>query len=205
MLAQPTLVKAERRVFHAYWQDGLLDIVAGVCVILIGAGALLGALVPMLGTSIVGVFVWQAARRAITDPRLGSVVFSERRIRQMRHGLIAIVSLGLVVGGNLVTRIWLKDSPTSFSQWFAPAIPATILAAMSMSCAVALGLWRFVAYGAIFAIAGLGIADATMEPWWGLVAGGTAMALWGAVMLRRFLREFPKLPGDADTDTEAEA
>ena len=198
MPTQSILTKAERRIFRAFWQDGLLDIIAGAAVALIGAGWLFGAFVPSLALPIVGVFVWQEARRRITEPRLGSVEFSEGRVRDIRYGLIAIVSLGLVVGGNLVTRIWLADSPTPFSRWFAPAIPAAIIAAMSLSGAAALGLWRFVGYGAVFGAAGLTVAAVEGEPWWALIGGGAVVTLCGAAMLARFLRRFPKLPNEAD-------
>ena len=194
MITQPDLGVTERRIFRAYWQDGVLDLLAGVSAAVIGVGALFGVLVPMMGVPIVAVFAWQVARRRITEPRLGSVVFSERRVRQMRCGLIAIASLGLVVGGNLVTRVWVHRSESSFSEWFAPAIPAMIVAAMSMSCAAALGLWRFVVYGVIFALAGLGMAEGALEPGWALVGGGLVVAGWGVVMLVRFVHRHPALP-----------
>ncbi len=126
------------------------------------------------------------------------MTFSVKRQREMLHGLIAVLCLGLVVGGNLVTRIWLNQSQSSFTQWFAPAIPATIVAAMSLSCAAAVGLWRFVVYGLIFAIAGLSVAATATEPWWGLAGGGTAAILWGAIMFARFLRNFPKRSKEAE-------
>lgn len=190
----PSLAATEKRVFHASWQDGLLDIIAGITVALIGTGGLLGVLTSTLGLPIVGIIAWHTARRKITQPRLGFVVFSTRRRHDLRHGLVAILSLGVVVGGFLVTRIWQAHSP--FAEWFAPAIPATILATLALSCAAALNLWRFVAYGLIFAAAGLGAAATRIEPWWCLVVGGVAIATWGVFMLIGFLREFPKLSNE---------
>ncbi|MGD8451905.1 MAG: hypothetical protein PVJ57_08810 [Phycisphaerae bacterium] len=198
MFRGPNLAATEKRIFRAFWQDGLLDIVAGTTIVLIGVGWSCGVLIPMLAMPIVGIIVWQSARHRITEPRLGSVVFSARRLHQLRHGLIAILSLGLVVGGNLVTRVWLKRTDSPLATWFAPAIPVTILAAMSLSCAAALGLWRFLVYGILFAAVGLALATAEMEPWWGLVAGGAAVAAWGVIMLVTFLREFPRLPSEAE-------
>lgn len=198
MLATPSLAATERRVFRAYWQDGLLDLITGVVIILVGVGGLCDALVPLLALPIVGVFAWRFARRSITEPRFGSVVFSPRRVHQLRHGLVAILSLGLVVGGNLVTRLWLGRTHTPFAEWFAPAIPATILLAMSLSCAFVLGLWRFVVYALLFGAAGLWVSAVRLEPWWALVAVGAAIALWGAVLLATFLREFPKLSNEVE-------
>jgi hypothetical protein len=198
MPSRPNLASTEKRLFRAFWQDGLLDLIAGVITALVGVGALCGALVPMLALPIVGVFAWQWARQRITAPRLGSVVFSPRRRHQLKHGLIAILSLGLVVGGNLVTRVWLPDVHSSLAAWFVPAIPATIVAAMCLSCSVALGLWRFLLYGLLFAAVGLGAAATGLEPWWGLVAGGAAVALSGAVMLAVFLRNYAALSNEVE-------
>jgi len=126
------------------------------------------------------------------------VVFSAQRRRDLKHGLVAILSLGLVVGGSLVTWVWSGESHSTFAQWFAPAIPATIVAAMSLSCAAALGLWRFVGYSLLFALAGMIVAVAGVEPWWGLIIGGIAVTMCGTVMLSRFIHNFPKLSDEAE-------
>ncbi len=192
------LAKAERRIFSAFWQDGLLDLVAGATVVLIGAGWLVNLLLPMLALPIVAMFVWQAVRKRVTEPRLGSVVFSAKRRHDLNHRLVAILLLGLVVGGSLVTSVWWGDLHSTFAQWFAPAIPATILAAMSLSCAAAIALWRFVGYSAFFALAGLIVAAVGLEPWWGLIIGGIAVMICGAVMLSRFIHDFPRLSDESE-------
>lgn len=198
MARQPSLTLTEKRVFHAFWQDGLLDVVAGATIAGIGLGWLCGVFVPMVALPIVGVFAWQSARRRVTEPRMGSVAFSTQRRHRLVHGLIAIFSLGVVVGGNLVTRVWFGRTHSALAQWFAPAIPVTIVAAMSLSCAAALGLWRFLLYGIILFLVGLGLAGADLEPWWGLIAGGAVIAICGAVMLAAFLRDFPILPSETE-------
>jgi len=193
MATKQTLAPLERKVFRSFWQDGVIDLLAGMSTILIGIGWLVDLVPLTLGVPILAIITWTGIRRMVTEPRLGHVTFSSKRRRDMVHGWIAVLSLGLVVGGNLVTRTWLGGSHSSASQWFAPAIPAMIVAAMSLSCAAALGLWRFVFYGVIFVASGLAIAELRVEPWWGLVFGGVVVASWGGVLLLRFLRTFPVL------------
>lgn len=192
----PNLTQTERRVFRAYWQDGLLDLAVGTSLALVGAGWLCGLWMAALGVPLVAVLAWRVARRGITEPRLGAVVFSARRRRDLTHGLIAILSLGLVVAGSLIARIWATQADWSFAHWFAPAIPAFIVAAMSLSCSAALGLWRFFVYGVMLAALGLGAAELACEPWWALVAGGGIIAGWGVVLLVSFLRAFPRLSNE---------
>ena len=116
----------------------------------------------------------------------------------MVHAWIAILSLGLVVGGNLVVKVWADKSDSASLEWFAPAIPAIIVAAMSFSCAAALGLWRFFVYGMVFVVVGETVASLKLEPWVGLLAGGGAVTAWGAVLLFRFLREFAVLSNEVE-------
>ncbi|MCO6436901.1 MAG: hypothetical protein J5J06_07425 [Phycisphaerae bacterium] len=188
--------RVEKRVFHAYWQDGLLDILAGVSVMAIGLGWLLGVLVAGMGVPIVAIFVWGVLRRRVTEPRLGRVTFSDWRNREMKLGMIAIVSLGIVLFGFVGTRIARGGPPTPLAQWFAPAIPAFLLVLLCLSCAEALRLGRFVIHALAFATSGLIAAAVGIEPGWSLILAGAFVACWGVYMLKRFLRSFPPLPAE---------
>lgn len=191
MAKKPILDRLEKKVFRSYWQDGVIDLLAGISTILIGVGWLVDLFPLTLGVPILAIIAWAGIRQRVTEPRLGNVTFSSKRRRDMVHGWIAVLSLGLVVGGNLITRIWMDGSYSSASEWFAPAIPAFIIAAMSLSCAAALGLWRFFFYSVIFAACGLAVAELRTEPWWGLVLGGTLVSISGSILLVRFLLAFP--------------
>lgn len=134
-MATPNLAKVEQRIFRSYWQDGLLDLLAGVSAVLIGGSWLLDMFALSLGIPILAIYCWLWIRRRVTEPRFGHVVFSPKGQHDLKHGLIAIVALGLVVGGNLITRIWLNQQQSSFSEWFAPAIPGVIVVSSSRRCA----------------------------------------------------------------------
>jgi len=196
MQLSSNFAKAEKRVFYAYWQDGLLDIFAGASVAVIGVCWLLGGIVATLGLPIVAICLWTAVRRRVTEPRLGRVTFTAKRSHDLKHGLIAIVSLGIVLFGFIGSKLWRHGATSAFEQWLAPAIPALLLALMCLSCAEALRLGRFVIHALAFAAGGLIAAAARFEPVWALIIGGSFVTCWGAAMLRTFLRDFPPLPSE---------
>lgn len=194
MTVKLDLKRAERRIFRSYWSDGLLDMFVGASVLVIGLGWWAGAFVPSLAAPMVAFFLWGTVRKRVTEPRLGSVVFGERRRHDLWYGLVAIASLGLVVGGNLVTRTWMSNGHSGLAEWFAPAIPTTILAAMALSASAALGLWRFAGYGILLGATAIAAAATKGEPWHALIVAGTSITICGVLMLWAFLRHHPLPP-----------
>jgi hypothetical protein len=198
MNASPDLSATEARVFEAYWQDGVLDLIAGAGVVIIGVGWILGfvlvvALVPPLALA-----AWPILRQRVTVPRLGQVRFAARRRRTMRHGLVAVLSLGVLTGGWAVNHALNPGSTSAFLTWIAPGIPALILTAMALSAAEALRLLRFVGYAVGFALAAVAVAALDVEPGWALLAGGLIVTVNGARLLAGFVHEFPRLATEID-------
>lgn len=191
------LSATEAKVFRSWWQDGVLDLIAGSCVTLIGLGWLAGF--PLAGIAVppIALTAWPILRRRITEPRLGQVRFAARRRRDMRFGMIAVLSLGLVLGG-FVADLYRGGSDSQLLRWLAPAIPGSIVAALALSTAEALRLVRFVGYAAGFVAAALVVAALDADPGWALFAGGALVAASGARLLVRFLREFPVLSTEMD-------
>ncbi len=198
MAARSALASTEAKVFHAYWQDGILDLIAGAGAVLIGVGWVLGYVLSVVLVPALVLTAWPILRRRITDPRLGRVRFSARRRFTMLHGMIAVVSLGILLGGLTVTHVYRGTVTSQLVRWLAPGIPALILAALSLSAAAALGLLRFVGYAGGFVAAALLAAVLDADPGWAILLGGAVVCASGAVMLSRFLREFPPLAGDLD-------
>jgi hypothetical protein len=199
MQASLDLSATEARMFRAYWQDGLIDLLAGATLILIGLGWLLGIPLGVLSvTPGVAVVFWPLLRRTITEPRLGRVRFSAKRQFRMHHGAIALLALGVLLGGLVTTRVFLADQTSAFLRWIAPGIPVLIMAVLALSVSGVLRLLRFVGYAATFAIAAVIVAGATLEPGWALFGGGVVVTVMGGVLLVRFLREFPRLSQEMD-------
>ena len=184
------LAATEGKIFRAYWQDGVLDLLAGVSVLLIGVGWVAGFTLATVVVPPVALVTWPILRHRITDPRLGRVRFNARRRFEMRHGVIAVASLAVV--------LFMTDTPPAFPRWLVPGIPGLILAALALSAAAALRLVRFVAYAAVFMTAALIVCVLDGEPGWAIVAGGAAAAANGARMLASFFRDFPVLATEMD-------
>jgi peptidoglycan/LPS O-acetylase OafA/YrhL len=117
---------------------------------------------------------------------------------QLRHGLVAVLSLGVLLMG--LTLIHLSDAArdSAFVHWISPGIPGLILVAMCLSTAEAIRLPRFVGHAVAFLAAALVVAALDVDPGWALLAGGAVMASVGALLLARFLREHPELPDDLE-------
>ena len=167
----------ERRIYRHYWDDGLLDLFAGVGVALIGVSwmhgyAAAGAIVPA-----VLVPLWQPIRQRLVEPRLGLVEFSDSRERQNRKRLKLVAYLGIIA---LIAALELY-----FQRELLPAVPGTrlvaglpaiMLAALAVIAAMLIASARFLVYALI--LLAIGPAGA----WLGW-SPGAIMAVGGAVIL----------------------
>lgn len=196
-MTRTDLHATEARVFRAYWQDGLIDLLAGASVVAIGVGWIAGFVLASVVVPPIALSLWPLLRRRITEPRLGRVRFNARRRFEMRHGLIAVASLGVVLLGVFAERAW-RGSHSSFVEWVAPGIPALLLAALAVSSSVALRAPRFAGYAAGFVAAALVVSALDAEPGWSILAGGVIVTVTGARLLTTFLGAFPTLPAEMD-------
>jgi hypothetical protein len=185
--------RIEARVYRAYWQDGLLDLLAGLTVLLIGAGWVMGFVLASVVVPPVALVLWPLLRMRVTEPRLGHVRFNHQRMLNLRAGVASLLATGVILGGLVILKATQQGPPSAFERWLAPAIPALVLALLSLCCAGALQLIRLAAYAFVFAVSGLFIATLQAEPGWAMIVGGGTVGLAGVVMLGRFLRAFPPL------------
>lgn len=183
----------EKRIYQAYWQDGLLDLLAGVALVLTGVGWLAG-FIPAGGIApVLALVLWPGLRRRITEPRMGYVRFNGTRLRELRHGGLALLVLGLGFLAFILLTAAQGGPPSDLERWLAPAIPAFLVALLAISVAAALHLVRVTGYAAAFVLAGIAVAILNAEPGWALLAGGGLMFVAGALLLRRFLHAYPRL------------
>jgi hypothetical protein len=198
MTTGAAFASTEARLFRAWWQDGLLDLLAGACLVATGLGWLAGFVLAGALAPAVALPLWPLLRQRITRPRLGEVRFAAARRLRMRHGLVAVVSLGVVLLGFVALSLSEAEARSELLRWAAPAIPALLLAALALSAAEALRLLRFALYAAGFVAAGLVVASLEAEPGWAILAGGALVLASGIRLLAVFLREFPRLPSEMD-------
>jgi hypothetical protein len=187
------LERTEARIFTAWWQDGLIDLLAGIGITLIGVAWLLGW--PAIGAAVPAMIVplWGDLRSRITEGRLGRVRFSAERRRKLTRGNVAAIGLGALLLVINILMLVSIDTPSAWLRSMVPALPALLLALMGVVASLMLGLPRFLAYSAALGVAGLVVAAFDLEPGWAIAGGGIVIAIAGATLLRRFLAEFPRL------------
>ena len=91
-----TKSSVESKIVKMFWNDGLIDILAGMGVFLIGIAwqfnyVVLGAVAPALLVPL-----WKPLRQKITEPNLGLVEFSDRQQVRNRSFLVVAIGLGIL-------------------------------------------------------------------------------------------------------------
>jgi hypothetical protein len=184
----------ERRIHRVYWNDGTLDTIIGISLILIGIGWQLGQVALSAVIPGIAIPVWIALRKGMVEPRMGSVVFSDERRQRERHGMwltiaAGIVSLGIVVGLILFQRGGSGD----VLGYASPGIPAALIGVAGILNGILFQIQRLALYGCgAFVIAAVGILLG-LEPGLHLMTCGIPPLVTGAILLGRFLHEFPKI------------
>lgn len=179
----------ETRLFRAYWDDGLLDLLFGLGAMAVGVLWLadlvvFGAIVPAFVA-----LAWRPLRSAIVEPRGGWVEFSRARTESNRLKLRASVGIGV---GALVlvlaASLGIGAAGGLASAELSAAIPAALVGIMAALIGVGLMLGRFLAYGVAFVAIGILVALAGEAPGLAILLGGVVTSLCGGWLLARFLR-----------------
>ena len=187
--SRTTSASPESRLFRAYWDDGLLDVLFGVGAVAVGLLwmvelVVFGAIVPAFLA-----LAWNPLRRAIVEPRMGWVEFNAARTESNRRKLLAAVSIGLGALALVVVLVIAARSGNDLVPGdLAAALPAVLVGVMAGLIGVGLSLARFLGYALAFAAAGVLVALAGGEPGLAILLGGIVTLLSGAWLLTRFLR-----------------
>lgn len=187
------------RVYKAYWQDGSVDLFAGIGALCIGIAwitdtVVLGPIAPVIIISL-----WVPFRRRLIEPRLGHVRFDVARRRRLRRAhlvMFAIGCLALLLG--VATFFHFRGERADWLHDVIPALPGVLLGVGAVQAAFMFDMPRFAFYAIGFVLGGVGVAVAGIDPGWSLLAGGVIATIAGAVLLARFMRNFPPLPTDLD-------
>jgi len=179
----------ESRLFRQSWDDGLLDVFAGVGVVGIGLFwtfdlVALGAVVPALLVPF-----WNPLRRALVLPRAGLVEFSDARSGHNRRLLIGSGWLGLFMFALFVTSYFLVTPDAGpLLPLVIAGVPAVLLGLLAALAGLGLGLPRFLGYAGLLCVCGVGVVLADARPEVAMIAGGVLVLLNGTWLLGRFLR-----------------
>lgn len=190
-----TTGNTERKAFQSYWNDGLLDIMLGLVLVVTGLSwwqgvAVLGALFPAVCVS-----MWYLLRKRLVEPRMGYVEFSggrEVKIRSFRFGLVAFFA-GTMALGLVVYILWKGELTSDSVDWVA-AFPLVLVAIPALFFSVFTNCRRFTVYALMLLLAGVTVVLQGWDPHVGMIAGGVIILVTGLIILAIFLSRHPAQP-----------
>lgn len=177
----------EERLFQAYWDDGILDLVGGVAVLLIGVGYLMEQVLVEIAVAPFGVVAWTILRARIVEPRAGYVKLSRSRRERSSRELAATVGVGM---GMLILFVVLgvkvRVGNADLARWV-DGLPALLIALPALLTGALIRARRFSVYAAVFVLGAVSSVLMGFGPGVPLMVGGTGMGAVGATLLARFL------------------
>jgi hypothetical protein len=187
------------RVYEACWQDGSIDLFAGVAAAGIGVAwifdlVVMGPIAPALAIPL-----WVAFRRRVIEPRLGHVRFDSSRRRRLKRAHVVLIAVGcatLILG--VATYFASGGARPEWFRSVVPALPGVLVGIAGALSALMFAIPRLALYAVPFVLGGLGVAALDTDPGWALLAGGLVAATTGCVLLVRFAWQFPLLSNVLD-------
>lgn len=191
----------EQRAYMRYHEDGLLDLLVGLGILLAGLTMLVDLDFPLAALwVVVWVPIWMSGKKSITARRLPDVeVPKEHLAGMMRAGVFIVLMLVLALLAGMVV-LWGRATgsvPAGFLEGLREYLMVVlgVTGAFVMGVAAWLsGLGRLYAYAVLTAVAFVGgyLLNAPIALVVTVVA--SIITLWGGVMLVRFVRKYPIQP-----------
>lgn len=189
----------EQPAYMRYHQDGLLDLLVGLGVLLAGLTMLVDSDFPLAALwVVVWVPMWMSAKKWITARRLPDVeVPKEHLAGMMRAGVFIVLMLVLAVLAGMVV-LWGRSTgsvPAGFLEGLREYLMVVlgVTGAFVMGVAAWLsGLGRLYAYAMLTAVAFVGGYLLHAPIGLAVTVVASIIMLWGAGMLVRFVRKYPK-------------
>ena len=195
MNADVKLDAVEKSIYRYYWEDGLIDLLLGVGLLLIGLAWLSGLTALTMLVPVVLLPVWIMVRKRITVPRAGHVLFSPEH-NARTHQKLNITSL---IGFALMTLfgalyVYMRNDPTAGGEWveqLVPGLPAALLALGLLVTYLAFAIPRFVVHAVVLMAMAVVGAGADVDPGWQFLVAGVVISVRGVIQFVKFLNDFP--------------
>ena len=188
------LKKLGQKTYLEYHQDGIIDLILGLCTL--GFGIRMATESPVfIFLSWVPILFYLPLKNRITVPRYGYVRFTSDRSRAILFSLaivIGMVFLAFFFGFYVFASG--NNIPPAFDQWlnrYHMLLLGGIVAAALAGAAIFTGIRRFYGYALLFiAVIALGITLGLPAPVYVIVIG-TIIFLSGVWLLYRFINKHP--------------
>lgn len=179
----------EEQLFRRYWDDGLLDLLAGAGVLMAGVAWLAGVVAVGGALAVLPIVLWRPLRARLVEPRLGQVEFRAKRIaRQQRHSLALLGAGVLAFALVLAVALTRTRGGGGIGAPLVAGLPALLVALPAFAVGASLGVRRLHFYGLTLLAGGGLVIVLDADPGWALVGGGCVAVIVGAILLRRLLR-----------------
>lgn len=179
----------EQRLYSTYWDDGLLDLVSGLALVIIGVGWVMGLGPLAVIHAPVWVVLWPSLHRSLVEPRSGYVEFSRERRTRSERGLRWAVGLGLAALVLVVTFAGVDDHVVGAGIGeLVAGLPAALISIPAFLAGLLTGARRFFVY-AVVLLVGAGVTGvAGWSPAVPITVAGSVAAVTGAILIARFVR-----------------
>ncbi len=185
----------KRKVYLAYHQDGILDLVAGSVVLGFGLNMLTDNIV-FLTIGWLAIMLYVLTKQRVTIPRFGYVRFETEKVT-IKKAWISIGIGMLLVLFFLTLNIFVSKQPSSpetqawIQRYHMVPLSTMLFGLPTLAAAIILGLKRFYLYALL--AAGLPLVGAwlNIETYIPIVTIGGVMIAIGAVLLVSFLQKYP--------------
>ena len=185
----------KRKVYLAYHQDGILDLVAGSVVLGFGTFMLTDNIAfLMFGWFVMMMYVFLKNR--ITVPRFGYVQIDSEKRALMRSWISVGIGVLVLLLFFLLPIFLRRDSASPemealIRRYHMVPLSAMLFGLPALGAAIFLGLKRFYLYALL--AAGLPLLGAwlNIETYLPIVTTGLLILAFGAVLLAKFLKKYP--------------
>jgi hypothetical protein len=192
-----TLKEIERKAYRSVFEDGIYDIQFGLLFVVFAAISVLES----LGVSrflgylllIIPIVLPLPAKRYITVPRMGIVVFGPKR--QTRKKLIAAIGVGVVLLMLPLIIMIVSRGIGGADGWFWVAIfaaPVLVLAVIALDSARLYIYAALLLAGAVESEFLLGYVDRPIPSLISFGLPGTIILIFGLTLFFRFIQKYPK-------------
>ena len=185
----------KRKVYLAYHQDGILDLVGGSVVLGFGLNMLTDNIV-FLMIGWLAMMLYVLVKQRVTIPRFGYVRFESQK-KTLQKAWLSVGIGVLLVLFFFMLNIFVSRQPTSsetqawIQRYHMVPLSTMLFGLPALAAAIFLGLKRFYLYALL--TAGLPLVGAwlNIETYIPIVIIGGVMLMFGVVLLASFLQKYP--------------
>lgn len=180
----------ESDLYRSYWDDGLLDVLAGSALLVMGAGWAIGLGALAVIQAPLWVLLWVPLRRRLVEPRAGFVEFSRSRQAQVRRGLRQALADGLrALAIVVLLAILVRETGASASgREMIAGLPAVLVAAAAALAGALTSARRFYGYAVVLVVAAVATVLLDLGPAMPLVVASLVVIATGLSLIVSFVR-----------------